>query len=73
MALTAEQQNTIEFQAAQDTARLPMEQMRIRLELVRMAKEALIETARSKPVEERDVTAADVVSFATTLNNYVNQ
>jgi hypothetical protein len=76
MALTAEQQDQIDFQTAMDAGRrvheISMEQRRARLEAVRLAKETLIEAARSKPVDQRDVSAADIVSFATTLENHVN-
>ena len=46
---------------------------RARLEVVRMAKETLLENARSKPVDARDVTAADITAFADVLSTYVNQ
>lgn len=44
-----------------------------RLEAIRMAKETLLENARSKPVDSRDVTAADITAFADTLLAYVNK
>jgi len=44
---------------------------RNRMELVRLAKEVLIENNRSKPVDERDITANDITSFAATLNAYI--
>lgn len=76
MALTAEQQDQVDFQNAMDAGRraheISMDQRRARLEAVRLAKETLIESARSKPVDQRDVSAADIVSFATTLENHVN-
>jgi len=43
-----------------------------KLEAVRLAKEVLIENARSKSVDERDVTAADITAYAATLVAYVN-
>lgn len=42
------------------------------MEAVKLAKETLIENARSKPVGERDITAADITAFADTLVNYMN-
>lgn len=76
MALTTEQQDQIDFQNAMDSGRrdheVAMEQRRARLETVRLAKETLIEAARSKPVDQRDISAADIVSFATTLENHIN-
>ena len=77
MALTPEQQSEIDMQEARDAGRraheIAMEQRRARLEAVRLAKETLIENARSKPVDARDVTAADVTTFANALNQYINQ
>ena len=66
MALTAEQLAQIEFdKAVQATHR--------KMDLVRLAKEVLVENDRSKPAEERGVSAADITAFATELNAYVNQ
>lgn len=77
MALTPEQQSEIDLQEARDAGRraheIAMEQRRARLEAVRLAKETLIENARSKPVDARDVSAADVTTFANALNQYINQ
>jgi hypothetical protein len=77
MALTPEQQAQLDMQEATDAPRraheLAMEQRRARLEAIRLAKETLIENARSKPVDARDVTAADVTTFANALNQYINQ
>ena len=75
MALTAEQQAQIDIQLAVENARnaaqAAMEAKRAKLEAVRLAKETLIENARSKPVESRDVTAADITAFAQALVAYV--
>ena len=76
MALTAEQQSQVELQEATDAGRraheLAMEARRAKLEAIRLAKETLIENARSKPVDSRDVTAADIQAFAQTLVSYIN-
>lgn len=76
MALTPEQQDQIAYQEASDAGRraheIAMEQRRSRLEAVRLAKETLIENARSKPVDSRDVSAADITAFASALTTYVN-
>ena len=88
MALTSEQQAQIDFnvasiqatsqfsQANEESRRahdIAMEQRRARLEAVRLAKETLIENARSKPVDARDVSATDITTFANALNQYINQ
>ena len=76
MALTAEQQAQIDIQLAVENARnaaqAAMEAKRAKLEAVRMAKETLIENARNKPVDSRDVTAADIAAFAQVLVAYVD-
>ena len=51
---------------------LEVERKRIRLESVRLAKETLIENSRSKSIDERDVSADDIKSFANVLYNFVN-
>jgi hypothetical protein len=66
MALTAEQIDTLEFQHAQQARQQKMD-------LVRIAKETLIENDRSKAADERGVTAADITAFADILNTYINQ
>jgi len=72
--VTAQQVNN-DFQREMETARhsnqLAMEAKRAKLEAVRMAKDTLIENARSKPIDSRDVTAADITAFAATLVTYV--
>jgi hypothetical protein len=49
------------------------EEKRIRLEVVRLAKETLIENSRSKAVDERDVSAEDITTFADVLYEYTKQ
>lgn len=83
MALTTEQQNQLEFnvalmeqnavtEAARHAREDAIESRRNRLEAIRLAKETLIETSRSKPVDQRDIAAADIVSFATALETHIN-
>ncbi len=71
MALTTEQQAQLELQDAMDSGRrtheLLMDNRRMKLEAIRMAKETLIENARSKPVDSRDVTASDIITFSNAL------
>jgi hypothetical protein len=87
MALTTEQQAQVDIQTAVENTRhanqvvientrnanqLTSEARRAKLEAVRLAKEILVENARSLPADSREVTAAAVTAFATTLVNYVN-
>lgn len=83
MALTPEQQAQVDVQLAIDAARytqqaalqaeqLTAETRRNKMEAIRLAQQTLIENARSKPVSERDVTAADITAFADTLIASVN-
>ena len=54
---------------AQETA---IQAKQIKLEAIRLAKETLLENARNKPTDSRDVTAADITSFAVALVAAVN-
>ena len=76
MALTAEQQAQVDIQNATENARhanqMVFQAKQAKLEAVRMAKETLLENARSKSVDARDVSAADITTFAEVLNTYVN-
>ena len=65
MALTAEQQAQIDFDNE-------MQKVHRKMELIRLAKEVVLENARVKSVDERDVTAADITAFADTLLTYIN-
>jgi Arc/MetJ-type ribon-helix-helix transcriptional regulator len=71
MALTTEQLDQIAYQEASEAGRraheMTMESRRAKLEAIRLAKETLIENARSKPVDSRDVTPADITAFADAL------
>ena len=76
MALTAEQQAQVDIQLAVENARqanqMALEARRAKLEAIRLAKETLIENRRNQPVDAREVTAADITAYATTLVNYIN-
>lgn len=72
MALTNEQQFQIDLENTRHANQLAAEQKRTRLEAVRLAKETLIENARNKPIDNRDVTAADITAFADALTTYVD-
>jgi len=76
MALTTEQQDQVDFTNANEVGRraheVAIQAKQIKLEAIRLAKETLIENARSKPTDSRDVTAADITVFANTLVASVN-
>ena len=65
-----------EFAIAQDTTRreheIAMLKRNARLELLRTAKEIIIENKRNKPVTERDVSEAEIVAFASTLEGFLD-
>ena len=42
-----------------------------KLELVRISKEILVENSRYKSVDEKDVSAEDVINMANKLNNFI--
>jgi hypothetical protein len=76
MALTTEQQAQFEIQrditVLTQAHNVAMESKRSKLEAVRIAKEVLTENRRSLPVGEREVSAADITAFATTVITYIN-
>ena len=76
MALTAEQQSQLELsdamEATRHTNQMAVQAKQTKLEAIRLAKETLIENARSKPVDSREVTAADITAFADALVASVN-
>lgn len=81
MALTPEQQSQADIQIAVQTAAesirqsgmVEIQSKQIKLDSIRLAKEVLVENARSKPVDSRDVSAADIIAFAQALANYINE
>lgn len=79
MDLTPEQQAQqaqLDIQTTLENLRhvnqLELESRRIKLEAVRLAKEVLVENARSKPVDSREITVDDIKNFANTLTNHIN-
>ena len=76
MALTTEQQATVDvaiaIEADRYTKTQELEAKRAKLEAIRMARETLTENNRSKPADSREVTAADITTFAASLITYVN-
>lgn len=87
MALTSEQQAQVDIQIAVETVRAATqttlentraavqavaETKRTKQEMVRLAKEVLIENRRNLPVDQRGVTATDITDLAATLVAYID-
>lgn len=72
MAYTAEQEFHINLEEARRASARELEGYRNRFEAVRIAKEVLMENARNRPSEERNVTAEDILAFANKLTTYVD-
>lgn len=72
MALTAEQQFHMDLETARHTNQMALQAKQAKLEAVRLAKEVLIENARSQPVDSREVTAAAITAFASVLETHIN-
>lgn len=76
MILTVEQQAQLDIAIAIETSRAAQQaaaQAKItKLEAIRLAKETLLENARSKPADFREVTAADITAFADALVASIN-
>lgn len=77
MALSDIQLKEIEYTIALDKARNATvdatQKKNHKLELVRLARDVLIENARSKPADSRDVSAEDIIAFADTLVDYIDE
>ena len=71
--IAAQQQHQQDLEASRRTHEITMDSKRSRLELVRIAKETLIENARNKPASEAVVTAEEITAFANELINYVGE
>ena len=76
MALTSDQQAQLDIQLAFETVRAANQGVsdakRTKLEMVRLAKDVLVENRRNLPVDQRGVTATDITDLATTLVAYIN-
>ena len=76
MALTPDQQAQADIQIAIETVRAANQGVsdakRTKLEMVRLAKDVLVENRRNLPVDQRGVTATDITDLATTLVAYIN-
>jgi hypothetical protein len=76
MALTPEQQASVDMAVAIEADRynkqMALQAQQAKLEAVRIAQQTLLENRRNKPVEEREVTAADITNYASTLTSYIN-
>ena len=77
MALSQEQQAAVDVQNNIENNRhtnsLQLEAKRFKIEAIRIAHSVLLENAKSKSVDEREVSASDVISFATSLTTFVDQ
>jgi hypothetical protein len=75
MELTTEQLEQIEFTramgVAQQEQQLAGDRRRTKLELLRTAKEVLVENSRNKAIDEREVTSEDIIIFAAAMETYI--
>jgi hypothetical protein len=75
MAITTEQTEQLEFNKllaqSQTEQSLIMAKHSAKLELLRTAKEVLVENSRSKSIDEREVTAQDIINFANSLQSFI--
>lgn len=72
MVMSVEQQFQLDLESTRNNNLIELEKMRAKIESIRLAKEVLIENARSKPVDSRDVTVDDIINFSQSLINYYN-
>lgn len=75
MALTTEQQAQVDMQVAVQVAvenarhanQMTIMTAQQKLDATRLAQQTLVENARSKPADEREITPADIAAFANAL------
>ena len=76
MALTAEQQSQVDLNDALEATRFAnqsaLQAKQAKLEAVRLAQQTLLENARSKAVDSRDVSASDITTIAAAIVTYIN-
>ena len=72
MALTAEQQNSLDFLAAQNALNSTNAAADKKAEYFRIAKEIVMENDRNKIAGERGVTTADIITMAEEIRTYIN-
>jgi hypothetical protein len=72
MALTAEQQNALEFQEAQNTLNRQNNASQVKSDHFRIAKEIVMENDRNKVAGERGITIADITAMADEISAYIN-
>jgi hypothetical protein len=67
---TKNQQEMEQIRKNHETA---MESRRIKIDMIKVATDTLTSNAKSKPADERDITALDIKTFAEDLVKYINQ
>tara|TARA_R110000744_G_scaffold106094_2_gene202263 strand:- start:2975 stop:3220 length:246 start_codon:yes stop_codon:yes gene_type:complete len=79
MALTTEQQAMLDAQQANQLAletfrastQAASDTRTAKIEAVRMAKDVLMENNRSKPADSRELSSAEITTFATALLTFI--
>jgi hypothetical protein len=67
----AEQQKEMELSRRNHETQ--MESRRLKIDMIKVATDTLSSNAKSKPADERDITALDIKTFADELIEYINQ
>jgi hypothetical protein len=67
----AERQSQLDILAAQHASNIELEAKRARLSAVQLAQSTLIANRNNKPVDERDVTADDIIAYAEKIITYI--
>ena len=65
-------EHALEMERVRGAAQLEAESRKVKLELIRMAKDILIENKRNAPVGEREITQEMILDFAEGISNFVN-
>ena len=62
----------LELEVKRSADMAAMQAKQAKLDAVRLAKETLIENRRNMPVDQREVSAADITAFAQSLVSYID-
>ena len=62
-----------EMELSRRNHEIKMEMRRTKIDMIRVATDTLAANAKSKPADERDITASDITAFAEELIEYINQ
>ncbi len=71
--ITQQTLHQLEMEESRRNHELQLESRRLKIDMIKVATDTLAANAKSKPADERDITAQDIKTFAEELIEYINQ